>query len=142
MVNSNPSLSAMSNDGASRPAWRNMWFSFSGRLPRKAFWLRVIVPVTALYLVGLVLLTGWMTQTGPTNLVDGGSAWAWIPAVLLPMLLVLWIWAVAAATVKRLHDQGKSGWHFALCWIPLVGTFYWLFIGCRKGTAGSNRFGA
>lgn len=131
----------MPKGDVNRLTWRNMWFSFTGRLPRKAFWLQVMVPVTVLYLVGLVLLTFWLKQTGPTNVVDGGSAWAWIPVGLLPALLVLWLWAVAAATVKRLHDQGKSGWHFALCWIPLVGTFYWLFIGCRKGAVGSNRFG-
>jgi uncharacterized membrane protein YhaH (DUF805 family) len=46
-----------------------------------------------------------------------------------------------AVTVRRLHDQDKSGWLVLLPLIPLVGGIILLVFMLLEGTQGPNRFG-
>jgi uncharacterized membrane protein YhaH (DUF805 family) len=37
------------------------------------------------------------------------------------VVFVFWAWAVAALRVKRLHDLGRSGWHFIwMTYLPIL----------------------
>ena len=49
------------------------------------------------------------------------------------------IWA---DQVRLLHDIGKTGWWLLLALIPLIGTIILFFWMIRKGTDGSNAYGA
>ncbi|MCH7629961.1 MAG: DUF805 domain-containing protein, partial [Proteobacteria bacterium] len=47
-----------------------------------------------------------------------------------------------AVSVRRLHDQDRSGWMLLLMLIPFLGWFALLVLMCLEGTRGPNRFGA
>jgi len=92
------------------------WFTCEGRLPRMAYFLRLLVvfPV-ALFGFGL-------TEAAPV--------------VALPLIVVTFILLVPQSA-KRLHDMNQSGWLQLLCVIPLV--HLWILL--APGTEGPNRYG-
>lgn len=46
-----------------------------------------------------------------------------------------------AVAVRRMHDIDKSGWYVLIALIPIVGILIALFLDCRKGTDGPNKYG-
>jgi len=42
--------------------------------------------------------------------------------------------------IRRLHDIDRSGWWALLAFIPIIGWVVLIIWGCKKGTAGKNRF--
>ena len=46
-----------------------------------------------------------------------------------------------AVTVRRLHDVGKSGWMYLIIMVPLIGPFWFLYLLCKKGEEGRNKWG-
>ena len=44
-------------------------------------------------------------------------------------------------TIRRHRDINLSGWWCLLQIVPVVGSFWSIFIMCKKGTEGANRFG-
>jgi len=120
------------------------FFDFSGRSRRKEFWLwwlfYFIMFAVAMFLDVQMGLGG--SSTGSSEIGDGNVSasfhatggiltMAWALIALIPSL---------AVTVRRLHDDDKSGWFILLGLIPLVG-FYLLYLYVIPGTTGPNRFG-
>jgi len=100
-------------------------FSPQGRISRRAYWVRFVLPLVFTYLAFVF----W----GPSSLSLISSG-----IVFFGIAFCVGI----AVSVKRCHDRDRSGW-FLLVWlIPLVGPI-WLMIelGCLKGTVGANSFG-
>jgi uncharacterized membrane protein YhaH (DUF805 family) len=99
-----------------------IWFSFEGRIPRKAYWMKFFLP-----LWGLVFAFGLIGAIFKAEL-------------LVTLLQVIVIWPSLAAGAKRMHDLDKSGWWQLLSLIPVLGlvVLYWF---CKRGTEGDNRFG-
>lgn len=128
--------------------WRKLFFSTSGRIGRKDFWLSAVALIIAGALIG------------------------WIPLIgVLARLVFLWIWIALYA--KRLHDFGKSAWlaglfiaamvviiaassaavgmggaagrlGFELLLMPLgalIGLGFSFWVGLSKGDPGPNAFG-
>jgi uncharacterized membrane protein YhaH (DUF805 family) len=60
-------------------------------------------------------------------------------------LLVIWglgsVVPSIAVTVRRFHDQDKSGWFYLLGFIPYIGGIVMIVFMCLDGTRGPNRFG-
>lgn len=113
-----------------------LYFSFKGRIGRRAFWLRGLVPIIVLTagVIGVIVLV----------LVEGQPA-AWLRPVLVG-LGILWMllvtWASLSVQIKRLHDRDKSGWWILIDLVPIIGQIWSLVeLGCLKGTEGPNRFG-
>ncbi|GCU82207.1 inner membrane protein [Escherichia coli] len=48
---------------------------------------------------------------------------------------------IFSATVRRLHDTGRSGWWFILYFIPVIGDLVLLIFTVQKGNEGENQFG-
>jgi uncharacterized membrane protein YhaH (DUF805 family) len=64
--------------------------------------------------------------------------------VLLVALMIFAIGSIIpglAVTVRRFHDQDKSGWFILLNFIPYVGGFILLVMMCIEGTRGDNSYG-
>ena len=59
-----------------------------------------------------------------------GSIWGL--ATLIPII---------AVSVRRLHDNERTGWWLLLSFIPLIGWIILIVWFCTRGTAGPNRFG-
>ncbi|HSK59168.1 MAG TPA: DUF805 domain-containing protein [Actinomycetospora sp.] len=109
---------------------------FNGRARRTEFWMFVLFNAIAwvvLALVDVLIGTASFTTSGTGFQFGGGLlSGLYSLAVLIPSL---------AVTVRRFHDQDKSGWFILLGLIPIVGGIILLVFMCIEGTRGANRFG-
>ena len=113
-------------------------FSYEGRIGVKQFWLGLLsglaTSVALAVVVGLTIGIGSiMLDVSPDmqhTLTLAGAALVTIYAVFTQL----------AVTVKRCHDQGRSGWWCLLMLIPFVGLI-WLVLdlGTRPGQAKSEQ---
>jgi uncharacterized membrane protein YhaH (DUF805 family) len=103
----------------------DFYFSFDGRISVADYWIKgflVMFPLGVLALLADVAI-------GTSGLIYMG-------------FLLVSIWVGAALIVKRWHDRNKSGWHYWILFIPLVGPIWTLIeAGCMEGTKGDNRYG-
>jgi uncharacterized membrane protein YhaH (DUF805 family) len=64
-----------------------------------------------------------------------------IPGILLCLYALATFIPNLAVSVRRLHDQDKSGWWILIALVPLIGGIWLLVLYCMEGTRGPNRFG-
>lgn len=104
---------------------------FQGRSRRKEYWMFqlgiILAYIVAAVFIGIVGAAFGETASG---------------IVMLPLfLVVLGIFVPAlAVTVRRLHDQDKSGWWILINFIPFGGIVLLVFM-CLEGTQGPNQYG-
>lgn len=103
---------------------------FEGRASRREFWvffvgLFVLAIIVSVLEVVLGLRGDSMSMTGPLSLIFSLG-------ILLPYIGV---------SIRRFHDQGKSGWFFLLNLIPLIGWLVFLIAVSGKATQGPNKYG-
>jgi uncharacterized membrane protein YhaH (DUF805 family) len=114
-------------------------FDYSGRSRRKEYWMFLVLVIIVSIITGIldVMLGLGGSTTGTTEVGDGTvSASGTFNAGYLTMAWVLIVFIVSIAlSVRRMHDQDKSGWWIL---VPIAGPIMVMFIG---GTAGPNRFG-
>ena len=112
---------------------KELFFAFSGRLNRKAYWYRAIV----LYLTGLVsfIILGAALEISDTNALGYPFI---IVAFVVMMCSYVGLWCLC---VRRMHDLDKSGWWLLLFCLPLVNIWLSILICFIKGTEGPNRYG-
>ena len=89
---------------------------FSGRARRSEFWYWTLFS----FLVGIIL--------------------AWIP-VLGQIICLAFFVPGLAVSVRRLHDIGRSGWWYLLCFVPIVGPIILIVWYCTDSQPGSNKWG-
>lgn len=120
------------------------YFTFSGRAPRREFWMYVLV-----YVVGAVILSFVDAALFGYN-TDASSSSTGINASASVNSVFGLIWALAhfipglAVSVRRLHDIGKTGWWILIGIIPLVnfiGIFVLLYWYIKKSDEGTNDYG-
>jgi uncharacterized membrane protein YhaH (DUF805 family) len=110
---------------------KQFYLSAEGRVDRKQWWLRMVLPfaVISVVLSFIDLAIGTYDARTGAGLLSGlfGLA-AFIPAILID--------------IKRWHDRDKSGWWMLILLVPVVGAIWFLVeLGFLKGTPGPNRFG-
>lgn len=109
---------------------------FSGRSRRKEYWMFTLFQILVLIVMGvLVGITGGFDESGASTL---GSAMLVIMGLIY---LGLFLIPGIAVTVRRFHDQDKSGWFYLLSFIPYVGGLIMLVFMCLEGTQGPNQYG-
>ena len=111
---------------------------FSGRSRRKEYWMWILFQVilfTAVAIVG-----GFVFGFGDPASAALGAAGGTL-LILLGLLGLAFLIPNIAVTVRRFHDQDKSGWWFLLNFIPYIGGIIVLVFMCLEGTRGPNRFG-
>jgi len=97
-------------------------FSFTGRHSRQSFWFSILV-VMGLGIIGAILyvINEWLGILG-----------------YIPLM-----WISLAASVKRWHDRGKSGWWVLIGAIPIIGGIWALVeTGFLVGDPGDNQYGS
>jgi uncharacterized membrane protein YhaH (DUF805 family) len=138
-------------------------YGFQGRISRSQWW---IGQLALLSLLGLfyVFWSGWLA----TNDLTGAllqSAETGIKLKVLAALLVLsaiissvMVWMAFSLAIKRVHDQGRSGWRTLAYSLPIVfaeimpgqgftfvaaviAVWYVLELGCFKGYPRHNQYG-
>jgi uncharacterized membrane protein YhaH (DUF805 family) len=120
----------------------NVWpllFSFSGRIPRSAFWILLCVFFPLGTLVGFAPFV-----TYPEGIVDADAAW--LPNRIIWTVYGIWlilsVWIAFALYAKRWHDCAKSGWMSLVLFVPVIGPLWLLgHLGFVRGTAGPNPYG-
>ena len=105
------------------PGGISLWFSTRGRISRSTYWLKFVLPLTGIQIVGAVL-DAMLGFDDPDEMGPVGG-----------LLFLLILWPVMVSLVKRLHDLDHPGW--------FVGAFYGgIFAGgghCCHSDSGSWR---
>ena len=115
--------------------WKNLLFSFEGRVGRGPYWMFFIV--MAVVFGGLAALSVMAVMNAENPSSAGGMA-------SMPMMIamLLFIWPSLAIQAKRWHDVDKSAWWILIGLVPAVGGLIAIvFNGFIAGTPGANRFG-
>jgi len=129
----------MSFGDSVRTCIKQKYATFAGRAPRAEFWwftlFYMLVQIATNILDTLFFGTG-KVSSGPGFWVynSNGGPLSIIAALalLVPAL---------AVTVRRLHDNGKSGWWVLLSLIPLIGGLVLLFFFVQRSQPGDNGYG-
>ena len=108
---------------------------FQGRSLRLEYWLFqlgqwILFPLLALPLVAVGAATDPGEQTALLNILTIPFAILWL-GLVIPNL---------AVTIRRLHDQDKSGWWLLISFIPFGGLVLLVFM-FIDGTPGENEYG-
>ncbi len=105
---------------------------FDGRSARAEYWW-----VQLFYAISVIILII------PMGLFSGPSG---APSLLtaLPVIVfaLIGLLPMIALSIRRFHDQDKSGWFLLLSFIPYVGGLIVTAFMCIPGSKGANRFGA
>ena len=105
-----------------------VWFSGEGRIGRRDYWLRGVIPIVmAALVVGIV--AGILNYFA--ELV--GNLFAVLPALFL-------LYVFVKVSVKRWHDIGKSGIWCVFQFIPFLGILVTIGLGLVKGQEGKNMY--
>ena len=121
-------------DRAPTSIWE-IWFSFGGRINRRTFLLKGLLPLYSIPIGFIVVMS--VVMSAPI-IPDGLS---------FLMAAILWIYLLPAAysffaiAAKRWHDIGNSGWLSLMFLIPLLNLIALIMLAVLGGEKGPNRFG-
>lgn len=126
---------------------------FSGRSQRKEFWMFQLLNLIVMAICMTIIFSsvpwgeiaaqnnqngkfaaesaGVQPDIGPLFWIGFILLFLWILGTFIPML---------AVTVRRLHDQDKSGWWWLLNFVPF-GAYVLIAFFCIEGTKGPNQYG-
>ena len=128
--------------------FKQFYFSAKGRVNRKQWWLRLVLPVFVISLllgaidVALGTDTTTFTTTSAENVTTQTKTYISINFLLTTLFNFAVLIPAIFVDIKRWHDRDKSGWWMLILLIPLIGTIWFLIeLGFLKGTDGPNRFG-
>lgn len=98
------------------------FFDWKGRASRPAFWWLYLANVIAVVIAGII-----------DEII--GTNFFYIIAALA------FFFPVLSATIRRLHDTGKSGWWWWIQIIPIIGFIVILVFMLTKSDEGNNEYG-
>lgn len=114
--------------------------SFKGRLNRKTFLIQSLI--VGLVQLANVLIISYVQKTLLAT-TDTGTALMSLPISLLSLGVSISVMVfMISITIRRWHDLGQSGWWTLLNLIPLVNFGLWIYMICKKGDSGNNKYGA
>ena len=114
---------------------------FSGRSRRKEYWMFALFQfIVAMVLVAVMFAGGFGSVNEMTGQAEPGTLF-YIGIGLLVIFGLGSFIPSLAVSVRRFHDQDKSGWFLLLQLIPYIGGIIVLVFMCLDGTRGPNRFG-
>ncbi len=104
-------------------------FTYTGRASRSAYWWFAAFEVAAW--IGVLILALIFNAIH-------------VPAISILLYVVAAIAAFLISislTIRRLHDQDKSGFWYFIVFVPFIGGIWLLVLTLLEGTRGPNRFG-
>ncbi len=125
---------------------------FSGRSRRKEYWMWTLLQMIVVMVLYAMIMLGvpWAEIAARAQadqmgvLYTGAEPVPGIGFYIGITLLLVWILATfipsLAVTIRRLHDQDKSGWFYLLSFVPFGGLVLLVFF-CLEGTRGPNQYG-
>lgn len=112
--------------------WRH-YADFDGRSSRTEYWLFFITLYGAI--IVLAMFAGLLDEA------SGGSGVSVLFLILLGVGVLAALIPSWSVTIRRLHDQDKSGWMVLLTFIPFIGWIFGLIFAFTPGTEGENEYG-
>ena len=110
--------------------WRHA-FDYKGRSPRREYWLG-----WGQFVAGIIVISAL------SGLIEDASGTEFGLADIPLGLFVFASFVVGlATTVRRFHDQDKSGWFVFVYFIPFVGSIIFLILMLMPGTDDWNTYG-
>lgn len=103
-------------------------FSFKGRMRRLHYFLSIIG-----YYAFLLLSVFFMSELSRDSMF-----WGFLGAIIL----FFSVWFIIAASVKRCHDRGNSGWWLLYTCIPYVGVVFSIILLFGSGDEDENEYGS
>lgn len=114
--------------------WKNLLFSFEGRVGRGPYWTFLFVMLVVFGVLAAISMIAMMNAQDPSS--AGGMA-----SLPMTITMLLFIWPALAIQAKRWHDVDKSAWWMLIGIVPVVGGLIALvFNGFIAGTPSANRF--
>jgi uncharacterized membrane protein YhaH (DUF805 family) len=110
---------------------------FSGRSRRMEYWMFNLF--FYLVLLGILIVFGVFDSVKITG--SGSNVLESIGGIIIVIFVLGSIIPHLSVTVRRLHDQDKSGWYYLLSFIPYIGGLILLVFMCSRGTYGENQYG-
>ena len=107
-----------------------IWFSFSGKITVKQFWLKGTLIPWFLFISITMLVLKSLQNISDENaiIIQIAQVSSWI----------VMMWISLATTIKRLRDRNMSGWWYLLNFIPYIGPFIVLIICSIKGNENNH----
>ncbi len=115
------------------------YFDFENRSIRSEFWWAFLFK-TLVYIALVILMFVLASSMGGIDTSDG-EAGLGLGLILILLFYIGNFIPNIAVSVRRFHDQGKSGWMYLLVFIPYVGWLVVFIFMLIDGTHGDNRFG-
>lgn len=113
-------------------------FDYSGRSRRMEYWMFALLNVIVAFVVFGLL--GGMAGAASANGQEPTGAFVGLTVVLYIVYFVAFVIPTIALTVRRLHDQDKSGWLVLLQLVPIANFVIFVFM-FLPGTVGPNQYG-
>lgn len=101
----------------------SQYAGFNGRARRSEFWYFYLFNIIVAAVLGIL-----SSFLGFFSIISG----LYSLAILVPSI---------AVGIRRLHDIGKSGWFYLICFIPLVGSIILLIFFAKDSEPGENQYG-
>lgn len=108
----------------------NNFFNPYGRSSRSEFWWYALF----LYIIGGVL--GWFGGFS----MRGGIEQTWL-GILFEIFSGVLAASLICASIRRLHDAGKSGWNVCWYFLPLIGLIIVIVMLCQPSVPGDDKYG-
>ena len=108
----------------------NNFFNAYGRSSRSEFWWYALF----IYIIGGVL--GWFGG----RLQSHGMEQVWLGVIFEALSALLGV-SVVFASIRRLHDTGKSGWNVCWYFLPIIGWIIVIVMLCKASQPGENQYG-
>ena len=118
------------DDVAERPRLGWLFFGFSGRVSRAAY-----------FLGGLLVAIAQAFPLYRFTLVLEGTPESAMWSMIFMVVFLASLWSNVALAVKRLHDLGKTGLAAIVLFVPVVSIVAFLVLCLFPGQPGPNRFG-
>lgn len=106
--------------------------NFEGRNRRTPYWMFFLANLCVNLTVAVIFWLLAATKLRGVAIIFFFLSLAYAIVMLIPGL---------AATVRRLHDIGKSGWFILISIVPLVGGIILLIFLLQKSDPGPNKYG-
>ena len=94
--------------------WKNLLFSFEGRVGRGPYWMFFVVMLVVFGGLAALSMMAMLNAEDPSS--AGGMA-----SLPMTIAMLLFIWPALAIQAKRWHDVDKSAWWILIGLVPVVG---------------------
>lgn len=113
--------------------------TFSGRASRSEFWWFYLFNSLAWLVFGIIgSVLGSIFSGGDAGSVLAGSGIGLVLSLIYSLVAIV---PTISVLVRRLHDTGRSGWHYWWCLIPIAGPIILLVFLASPSVPMDNLYG-